>query len=72
MEEYDGFLGFGLDGETDRKTVWAYLQMFSDDRLMETLLERISEEDLSEVFELITKLLKKYLTEAEYHQLFLK
>jgi hypothetical protein len=36
------------------------------------LLERISEEDLSEVFELITKLLKKYLTEAEYHQLFLK
>jgi len=72
VEEYHGLLGFGLDGETDRKTVWAYLQMFSDDRLMETLLGRISEEDLAELFQLITKLLRKYLTEPEYHSLFLK
>jgi hypothetical protein len=39
---------------------------------METILERMTDDDLTEVFEIISKMLKKYLTEPEYHQLFLK
>jgi hypothetical protein len=72
VETFDGFLGYGLDRQSDENTVQMYLQKFSDDRLMETILKRMNDDDLTEVFEIISKMLKKYLTEPEYHQLFLK
>ncbi|MBC2710665.1 MAG: hypothetical protein HGJ94_06600 [Desulfosarcina sp.] len=34
IEEFDGFIGFGLNRESDMDTVIYYLQKFSDDRLM--------------------------------------
>jgi hypothetical protein len=72
VETFDGFSGYGLDRQTDENTVQLYLQKFSDDRLMETILKRMTEEDLTEIFETVSRILKKYLTEPEYHQLFLK
>jgi hypothetical protein len=71
-ETFDGFVAFGLDRETDEHTVQLYLQKFSDDRLMETVLKRMTDEDLEEVFEVISKMLKKHLSEPEYHELFLR
>jgi len=52
--------------------VQLYLQKFSDDALMKTILKRMSDEDLAEVFDILSKMLKKHLTEPEYHRLFLK
>lgn len=72
VEEYEGLVGFGLDRETDGYTVTCYLQMFSDDRLMELMRRRMSDEDLAAVFTFIGDLLKKYLSEQEYHVHFLK
>ena len=72
VETFDGIVGFGLDRQSDEHTVEVYLQKFSDDRLMKTILTRMSDADLSEVFETTAKMLKRYLTEAEYHRLFLK
>jgi hypothetical protein len=72
VETFDGFLGYGLDRQSNENTVQVYLQKFSDDLLMQTLLKRMTDDDLTEVFELVAKLLKKYLTEPEYHRLFLK
>jgi hypothetical protein len=72
VETFDGFSGYGLDRQTDEDTVELYLQKFSDDHLMETILKRMTDGDLSEVFEVISKMLHKYLTEPEYHRLFLK
>jgi hypothetical protein len=72
VETFDGFVGFGLDRQSDENTVQLYLQKFSEDRLMETILKRMSDEDLSEIFEVVGSMLKKYLTEPEYHLLFLK
>jgi hypothetical protein len=72
VETFDGFSGYGLDRQTDEDTVELYLQKFSDDHLMETILKRMTDGDLSEVFEVISKMLHKYLTESEYHRLFLK
>jgi len=72
VETYDGFLGYGLDRESNENTVQVYLQKFSDDLLMKTILPRITDDDLAELFEVTGKMLKKYLTESEYHQLFLK
>ena len=72
VETYDGLIGFGLDREVDQNTVICYLQKFSDDALMAQLIHRLSDEELSEIFNLISRLLKKHLNENEYHHLFLK
>jgi hypothetical protein len=72
VETYDGFLGFGLSRETDENTVICYLQKFSDDTLIRHMIHKMSDKDLGDTFELISRLLKTYLTEPEYHRLFLK
>lgn len=72
VETFDGFLGFGLDRQSNEDTVQVYLQKFSDDYLMGTILKRMTDEDLEQLFTVISKMLKQYLTESEYHRLFLK
>jgi hypothetical protein len=72
VERYDGLIGFGLDRETDENTVICYLQKFSDDALMELLRNRLSGGELDELFSLVTGLLRKHLSEEEYHRLFIK
>ena len=72
VEAFDGFVGYGLDRESNENTAQVYLQKFSDDDLMRTILKRMTDDDLTEVFEITSKMLKNYLTEPEYHQLFLK
>ncbi len=72
VEAYDGMVAFGLNRETDENTVIYYLQKFSDDDLMTILRNRLSNEDLTVLFDLISGLLRKHLDEKEYHHLFLK
>ncbi len=72
VENYDGLLGFGYDRSTDENTVRCYVQKFSDDRLMDVLIPRLSDEELEEVFNLVARMLKNHLTENEYHTHFLK
>ena len=72
VEEYDGLIGFGASREEDEATLTVYLQKFSDDQLMGLIRERMSDEDLEELFNLIGGLMKKYLAEEEYHEYFLK
>ncbi len=72
VEEYDGIVGFGFDRETDESTVVYYLQKFSDDELMALLRPRISDADLKDVFDLVGRLLKGYLSNEEYHKYFLR
>ena len=72
VENYDGFVGFGFNRETDENTIVYYLQKFSDDQLMQHIIKKMSDEELGELFNLMTRLLKKHLTEPEYHALFLK
>ncbi len=72
VENYQGLVGYGADRETDENTIIYYLQKFSDDRFMATITKRMTDEELQEMFDLITRLLKKHLTESEYHALFLK
>jgi hypothetical protein len=72
VETFEGFLGYGLDRESNENTVQMYLQKFSDDSLMKTILKKMTDDDLTEIFDIMGKMLKKYLTESEYHQLFLK
>jgi len=72
VETYPGLVGFGADRQTDENTIIYYLQKFSDDQLMQILIKRLTGDELSEIFSLMTRLLKKNLTGEEYHKLFLK
>ena len=72
VNDYNGLIGFGLDRETDEKSLMVYLQKFSDDLFLKALVPRLSDQDMEEILDLIHRLLKKHLKEQEYHQLFLK
>ena len=72
VEEYDGLIGFGFSREVNECTLTSYLQKFSDDDLMALLRPRMSDQDMENLFDLLGKLLKTYLTEEEYHAYFLK
>lgn len=72
VENFDGFIGYGLDRKSNEQTVQFYLQKFSDDTVMEMIIKRMSDDDLDELFEVISRALKKYLSEEEYHRFFLK
>ena len=72
VESYQGLVGYGADRETDENTLIYYMQKFSDDRFMSVITKRMTDEEMLELFDLINRLLKNHLTEAEYHTLFLK
>jgi len=72
VEEYDGLVGFGLDRKTDEYTLTYYLQKFSDDELMALIRPRLADSEMEALFDLIARLMKQHLTEAEYHRYFLK
>lgn len=72
IEKLDGFIAFGLDRQTDQEAVNAYLQMFSDDDCMTAILPRMSDDELDQLFDTISRLLRRHFNEQEYHALFLK
>ena len=72
VEQYRGLVGFGLDKKTDLATVQVYLQKFSDDQCLKLILPRLDRQELEKVFDLLSRLLRRHLSEEEYHQVFLK
>ena len=72
VDTYNDLVGFGADRPTDEATVQIYLQKFSDDTFMKTLLPRLADDELEEIFDLINRLLVRHLDESEYHRIFLK
>ncbi|MCP4630408.1 MAG: cytoplasmic protein [bacterium] len=72
VEKYQGLVGYGADRETDENTLIYYLQKFSDDKFMALITKRMTDAEMLELFDLINRLLKTHLTEAEYHKQFLK
>jgi len=72
VETYQGLVGFGFDRATDENTVTYYLQKFSDDTLMSVMRKRLSDQELADLFGLLTDLLRRHLHDDEYHRLFLK
>jgi TorA maturation chaperone TorD len=72
VETYKGLVGFGLDRQTDENTIIYYLQKFSDDELMQVIKERLQDQELADLFDMLSNLLSRHLNEDEYHRLFLK
>jgi hypothetical protein len=72
VEEYTGLVGFGLDRKTDEASLVVYLQKFSDDAVMAAIKDRLTDSEINEAVDFISRLMKKHLDEDEYHRLFLK
>ena len=62
---------FGLDRETDEQSLAVFLRLFSRDELLRTLIPRLADEDIIQLVDTVTGLLRKHLEEEEYHELFL-
>ncbi len=72
VEDYTGAAMYGWDLEGDLDTLKYYLQKFADDSFLDMILEKLDQEDRDAIYNLLTSLLKKHLTEPEYHRHFLK
>jgi hypothetical protein len=72
VEHYAGLVGFGLDRETDEKSLMVYLQKFSDDALLTALVPRLTDAEIQEAFDLVSRFIRTHLKDEEYHRLFLK
>ena len=72
VETYEGMMAFGYSREEDERSLIVFLQKFSDDDLMGLLSTRLSDQEIEELVNGLTGLLKKHLTETEYHRYFLK
>jgi hypothetical protein len=71
VETYKGPVAFGLSRDIDEASLIVYLQKISDDRLMEVLRGRLSDEEIRQIHDWITGLLRKHLSHEEYHRFFL-
>ncbi|HYR03095.1 MAG TPA: cytoplasmic protein [Syntrophobacteria bacterium] len=72
MENFEGMIAFGYSRADDEKSLIAFLQKFSDDDLMRLLTPRLSDEEIDKLVNLLMGLLKKHLSDGEYHRYFLK
>ena len=62
---------FGLDRALDEQSLVAYVQRVARPALIERLAARMSDEEMEHLVAHLGRLLKRHLSHAEYHQLFL-
>ncbi|MCA1766268.1 MAG: hypothetical protein LC633_08515, partial [Desulfobulbaceae bacterium] len=62
---------FGFDRSTDETSLTVFLERIAGQPLLETLVCRLEDQEIEELVELFTGLMKKHLSKKEYHRLFL-
>ena len=62
---------FGLNRAMDEQSLIAFLHQFGDERLTQELVPRMSEEEIHQVVDLLTRIMRNHLSSDEYHRLFL-
>jgi len=72
VETWEGMIAFGYSREDNERSLIAFLQKFSDDDLMELLSLRLTDQEIDNLVNLLMGLLKKHLSDGEYHRYFLK
>ncbi len=63
---------FGLNRETDEESLATFLRHFTSTELLETLIPRLTDDEIKQVVEFATGIMHNHLQEDEYHSLFLK
>jgi len=62
---------FGWDRATDERSCQAFVQRFSSQALLSLLTPRLTDQELADLIDHLSGLMKKHLSEGEYHRLFL-
>ena len=65
-------IAFGFDRTTDEQSLIIFLRRIADIKLLETLLPRMGDEEISATVDFLTGIMHKHLSEKEYHALFLQ
>lgn len=71
METTSEKICFGLQRKTDEDSLILFIRKVSAARLLNTLVPRLDDQEIIEVLDLFTGLMKKHFSKQEYHQLFL-
>ncbi len=64
-------LAFGWDRTTDERSCQAFVQRFSRPALLAALTPRLTDQELTALIDHLSGLMKRHLSEGEYHRLFL-
>jgi hypothetical protein len=62
---------FGLDLETDRRSLAAFVRRLASPPLLELLCSRMDGEEIAGLADTLTGVLKRHLSHEEYHRFFL-
>jgi hypothetical protein len=62
---------FGFDRKTDEESLHYFLERFTDKKVLDVLLPRLQDGDIAATVDFLTRIMQKYLSEKEYHLLFL-
>jgi hypothetical protein len=62
---------FGLDRATDEHSLQLFLQLFGQEALLQTLIPRMDDQEITTLVDQLSLLLRTHLQEKEYHELFL-
>lgn len=63
---------FGLSEDLDKNSFSCFLRLAGDERFSTTLAQRLSSEEILQFVDSFTELMRKHLSEDEYHSLFLQ
>ena len=62
---------FGFGRHTDEQSLRLYLERFTDKKILDVLLPRLQDKDIMATVDFLTALMQQYLSEEEYHTIFL-
>lgn len=63
---------FGLNRQLDQQSLSSFLQLAGRQEFAELLSRRLSEQEIQAFVDFFTGILKRHLSEEEYHRLFLQ
>lgn len=62
---------FGLNRQTDEQSLDHFIRRFASPAVLETLIPRMTDEEITETLDFLNKIMGKHFKESEYHSLFL-
>jgi hypothetical protein len=72
VQTYEGVMAFGFSRKEDERSLIVFLQKFSDDEFMQMMSKRLTDEEIEDLVNRLMGLMKKHLSDVEYHRYFLK
>ncbi len=62
---------FGLDRQTDEQSLNHFIRRFASPAVLQTLIPRMTDAEITETLDFLSKILGAHFKENEYHTLFL-